>query len=253
MYVSIYRKRYILRLILTLILMGLAGITLNKNIELSNYSYYIALFILMISAMYVIYIILHIINAKKDISQDMLISDGIYARFQQYRDEQNMFISRLSEKYGNVDVKIPILHKKIKLDNELINIDIAAESFYVFLSSELIYYKERTVAFNQIIDCVCTDKTTIISNQTGTATSTTSTDTFSAVGRSLVGGALAGEVGAIIGGATAEKDTNTKFESKIVSKTIHDYTIQIHIADIFNPFICGRTKKRRIRNIICIL
>lgn len=55
----------------------------------------------------------------------------------------------------------------------------------------------------------------------------TKTNTGSVIGRALIGGMLTGGIGAIIGGATAKKDTVQIEEGK--SKTTHDYSIFVYL------------------------
>lgn len=65
----------------------------------------------------------------------------------------------------------------------------------------------------------------------GTITSVTKTDKKSMVGRAVVGGLLGGTAGAIIGGATAKKTTQTHVIPSIQEET-HDYRIVISVDNI---------------------
>ena len=80
---------------------------------------------------------------------------------------------------------------------------------------------------------VIDDESTI---QKGQITAVTSTDTGSMAGRSIAG--------AIIGGATAKKQTVLKQEN---DKIIHDYALVVNIRDINNPMLLikiGRNKNK---------
>lgn len=65
--------------------------------------------------------------------------------------------------------------------------------------------------------------------QKGQVTAVTSTDTSSLASRSIAGALIGGEAGAIIGGATAKKQTVLKQEN---DKIIHDYALVVNICDI---------------------
>ena len=45
---------------------------------------------------------------------------------------------------------------------------------------------------------------------------------------------------------TAKKNAETKIQNKTVSRTTHNYTVRIHIADIVNPLLeiqCGENEE----------
>ncbi len=169
-----------------------------------------------------------------------------YAKTQALLDQHNTKLEEISKKIGGVDVNIPIKIERSPLNGEWLNIPYAEESFYVSLSTKQIYYKERFVKFDKIINCDYSDNATTTSTQRGTASSTIKTNTGSTVGRAIVGGAIAGPAGAIIGGTSAKKNAETKIVNKTISTTKHDYTIRIHIADILNPLLeikCGENEE----------
>lgn len=80
-------------------------------------------------------------------------------------------------------------------------------AFYVNVESQAIIASGRLIAFKDILSCSCSDNSQVLYNQT--AHSTTTTDGGSMVGRAIVGGVIAGDAGAIIGGSTAQKNTTT--------------------------------------------
>ena len=97
------------------------------------------------------------------------------------------------------------------------------------------------VSIHDINSFVIDDESTI---QKGQITAVTSTDTGSMAGRSIAGALLGGEAGAIIGGATAKKQTILKQEN---DKIIHDYALVVNIRDINNPMLLikiGRNKNK---------
>ena len=169
-------------------------------------------------------------------------------RYAKTLNQNNVKLEEISKKIGNIDVNIPIKIKFVRspLNEEWQSIVDAEESFYVSLSTKQIYYKERVIAFNKIINCDYSDHAITTSTQKGTASSTIKTNTGSSIGRALVGGVIAGPAGAVIGGATAKKNAETKIQNKTVSSTKHNYTVRIHIADIVNPLLeiqCGENEE----------
>lgn len=176
------------------------------------------------------------------------LRDERYARIQALQNQHDATLEEISRKIGGVDVNIPIKIKFVRspLNEEWQSIVDAEESFYVSLSTKQIYYKERVIAFNKIINCDYSDNAITTSTQKGTASSTIETNTGSSIGRALVGGAIAGPAGAVIGSATAKKNAETKIQNKTVSRTKHNYTVRIHIADIVNPLLeiqCGENEE----------
>lgn len=115
-------------------------------------------------------------------------------------------------------------------------------AFYVNVESQTIIASGRLIAFKDILSCSYSDNSQVLYNQT--AHSTTTTDSGNMVGRAIVGGVIAGDAGAIIGGSTAQKNTTTNIQTK--STTIHDYAIIITTKDIINPTCeihCGENEK----------
>ena len=99
---------------------------------------------------------------------------------------------------------------------------------YVFEETSTILIKGVPYNFSEILDFELTDENRIIYTN---SRSTTKTATGSMIGRAVVGGALLGGVGAVIGGATAKRDTETYGESF----ERHDYTIHIMLDNLSNP------------------
>lgn len=100
-------------------------------------------------------------------------------------------------------------------------------SFFVHDKQKKIYLDNIfEISYKDILSFTCEDNSRII------ATSSTKTNTGSAIGRAVVGGVLAGPIGAIIGGSTASKTTETVQDEN--SKQ-HDYTIIINVNDLKFP------------------
>lgn len=107
------------------------------------------------------------------------------------------------------------------------------------VESAIIVYEPKSIIrimgtmynFKDIIGVSVSDNQKIVHGQT---VSSTKTSTGSMVGRAVVGDLVAGQVGSIIGGSTAKKNTTfVQGDDSIV----HDYTIHINVNDISNPII----------------
>ena len=111
----------------------------------------------------------------------------------------------------------------------------------VFDKAKKLWLCGHEVSIDDINSFVIDDESTI---QKGQITAVTSTDTGSMAGRSIAGALIGGEAGAIIGGATAKKQTVLKQEN---DKIIHDYALVVNIRDINNPMLLikiGRNKNK---------
>lgn len=105
----------------------------------------------------------------------------------------------------------------------------------IYESSSKIIIRNRIFNFEDIIAFNLVDDEEII-YQNSVSTSKSETSAGSMIGRALVGGALLGGVGAIIGGATAKKNiitTNTPQPKSV----IHNYKVNIIVNSISNPQI----------------
>lgn len=111
----------------------------------------------------------------------------------------------------------------------------------VFDKARKLWLCGHEISIDDINSFVIDDESTI---QKGQITAVTSTDTGSMAGRSIAGALLGGEAGAIIGGATAKKQTILKQEN---DKIIHYYALVVNIRDINNPMLLikiGRNKNK---------
>lgn len=125
-----------------------------------------------------------------------------------------------------------------------------SNSKYILISEDksLIMINEQTYSFDDIIDFSIFDNTTEIFS----SSSKTTTDSASMIGRTIVGGMLSGSTGALIGGITANKTTETSGVSK---KTKHNYTINIIVNNISNPIetICFKENDKDANTLCSIL
>lgn len=111
----------------------------------------------------------------------------------------------------------------------------------VFDKARKLWLCGHEISIDDINSFVIDDESVI---QKGQITAVTSTNTGSLAGRSIAGALLGGEAGAIIGGATAKKETVFKQEN---DEIIHDYALVVNIRDINNPMLLikiGRNKNK---------
>ena len=145
----------------------------------------------------------------------------------------NLYVNSLTGKLGNCD-------KTIRLTSS--NNDTISE-ILVFTQSKHLVIGRKELLFSDILDCIVNDdikERETVQTFRGNSTATSKADTGSIIGRSVVGGVLAGGVGAVIGGSTAKRQTVVEYgtDTSIHNKEMeHNYTIAITIKDIANPVI----------------
>ena len=97
--------------------------------------------------------------------------------------------------------------------------------------SNTIMLKDKIYPFTDILGYELKDDTHIISSG---GVIKGESNTMNTVGRSVVGSAIAGSTGAILGGMS----TSRKYSiSPSVSSTVHNYTLYINVNDLANPII----------------
>lgn len=109
------------------------------------------------------------------------------------------------------------------------------EVIHIHEATKSLYLQGKSYAFNDIIDCSVTDNPTTIKGQ---IIATTKTKTGSIVKRMIIGGMIAGDAGAVIGGVTGKKSTKIRQENDTI---IHNYTILINVNSITTPIISINT------------
>ena len=109
--------------------------------------------------------------------------------------------------------------------------------FYVFEQSKIVILSTEVIPFSKIIGYNLADNQVTISENVGYESKTT-ISTGSMLGRTVVGGVLTGGVGAVIGAATAKKNTvTTPSQDNIKTSVTHDFNIYINLNDLSNPTI----------------
>ena len=190
-----------------------------------------------------IYILSHIINSFIDASEKRRAEKlAEKERYQEQKrqelkvkeDKYNAFRSDLIARNGEPG-RVVFIHEgrfeQFNIDNELI----------VFDKVKKLWLCGHEVAIGDINSFMVDDESTILK---GDIKAVTSTDTGSLAGRSIAGALIGGEAGAIIGGATAKRETVFRQGS---DKIIHDYALVVNVRDLNNPMLLikiGRDKKK---------
>ena len=139
------------------------------------------------------------------------------------KQDYSQKIAKIHAKYGTPDKTISI---------EEFNADMGIMAFG---QTNRLLLLGNDIPFSSVLNCTFTDNYHI---KEGTLKyeSKQTTNNGNALGRAVVGGILAGGVGAVIGGTTANKDIQTTaFQDD--DKIIHDYTIIININSLTKPII----------------
>lgn len=103
--------------------------------------------------------------------------------------------------------------------------------------NQKIWILGHDLTFSEIISCSIEEDTTI---HKGKIIASTTTNSGSLLGRSLLGGLVAGPIGALVGGSTAS--TTTEFQQED-DHLVRDYTVIVTVNSISNPVIRIHTGK----------
>lgn len=145
------------------------------------------------------------------------------ARKQAEKEKQEQIYNsekeKLIEKYGEPDKTIVV--EELNLSKEII----------AFGKVNRIWLLGKDLPMGDIINCTFNDNQRI---EKGKVSYETKTSTGNMAKRAVVGGVLLGGTGAVIGGATAKKNTVVNQEN---DKLIHDYTVIININSLSDPII----------------
>lgn len=141
------------------------------------------------------------------------------AEFEQKSPIYNAQKNELISKYGQPDKSI--LFEELNLQKEII----------VFGKVNRIWLLGKDLPMSDILSCTFNDNQHTVK---GSVSYETKTSTGNMAKRAIVGGVLTGGVGAVVGGATARKETTVKQEN---DKVIHDYTVIININSLSEPIV----------------
>ncbi|MCQ4915674.1 hypothetical protein NE451_14355 [Bacteroides nordii] len=141
------------------------------------------------------------------------------AEFEQKSPIYNAQKNELISKYGQPDKSI--LFEELNLQKEII----------VFGKVNRIWLLGKDLPMSDILSCTFNDNQHTVK---GSVSYETKTSTGNMAKRAIVGGVLTGGVGAVVGGATARKETTVKQEN---DKVIHDYTVIVNINSLSEPIV----------------
>lgn len=173
----------------------------------------------------IVCIIVSVIQGNKDqkekIRKDKEKEETERRKTNQYNED----LHNLSIEYGEITNKIEFKDKS------------KYNCILIFAETKKAWIIGHAYDFKDIIGCSLSDNSHI---EKGTVTYETKTSTGSMLGRAVVGGVLTGGVGAVIGGATAKKNTVAVPQGN--DKMIHDYTVLVNINSLTTPIVrvrCG--------------
>lgn len=160
--------------------------------------------------------------------------DAYFRAYEAQKKRRDEAQKRLEAKREELVLRMGVPDKTIILKENDLNQEIRA-----YASKRIITILGKDYDFSSIIECHLTDNTTVEKGETTiSSTGTQKTNGGSMLGRAVVGGVLAGGVGAAIGGATARRNTeSTSVVHQGMDKTHHDYVVWITVKDIAKPLI----------------
>lgn len=136
-------------------------------------------------------------------------------------------LTALRSEFGEADKTIAIA--EYDLDREI----------RVYSGRNAVTILGKTYDFKAILSCSCTDDYAVSRGDAAIkADGHSATDTGNLIGRSVVGGLIGGEAGALIGGATASTSTSMTGTIKYGDDRLkHNYTVWVTVRDIALPII----------------
>ncbi len=213
---------------------GIAMIILGFIISF-NSSYIAAIVFLSLGVFsFILFVILNFVEVPES-KKEKEAREAMLDDWKQEHERKKIIYNKQLEKYVNSFGKVS---KEIFFyDSERIDIidPEITDRVFIFEDKSIIILNGKPINFKDIIAFKLTDDEHII-YQNSETTFKTSTSTGSIIGRAIIGGVLLGGVGAIIGGATAKKNTTT-ISTPQNSIVYHDYKIYITINSLTDPQI----------------
>jgi hypothetical protein len=160
-------------------------------------------------------------------------------RIQRHNEKEQSRKDQLDQLYGKPDNVIGF-----GIDGHTNDVN---SSIRVYCEKKHVIILGKDYEFKDIIACSINDRPKTIG---GSTTATTTSNTGSMIGRGVVGGALLGAPGAIIGGATGKKNTTFVSTPDI---TVHHFTVYISVNNLSDPMISISTNKAGLANRIVAL
>lgn len=165
--------------------------------------------VIMIVVVFIVLGIALVLHARKE-DENMELE---IAQRKKKRMEEETKLTAKEQKYQSLLQALPYADLTIEYDFDK----------FVLLKEESsqIILNEHLYTFKDILDFTVSDNQTVI-HRGGDSTATTTTSTGSMLGRAVVGGVLTGGIGALVGAATARKDTEIH-QNDTYSSTKHNY------------------------------
>lgn len=189
----------------------------------------ITIFLVLLGVMAVIGVIAGIAENNKKEKENQ-------EKAQQKKKDEEYQLQLAEQKEIEKEKKYNELTAMISSPNKVIEYDY---DHYIMVneSTSQIILNEHIYNFKDIINYTMSDNATMIQKHSGgEISSTSSTDTGSMLGRAVVGGVLAGGVGAAIGGSTAKREIKSSVApTTTTSSTIHNYLIVVTVNSLSNP------------------
>lgn len=187
--------------------------------------------LLLIILAVIVGVIIWVIKTEADLKKE----DEV--RFKNYEDAKKREWNVLEEKQRIYDLKKDKIITKYGIPDKTIYIEWynLKKEIMVFKSSKMLLLLGEEISFDDVINCTISDNP-IVEKGKIEYNSKTTTNNGSMLGRAVVGGVLAGGAGAIIGGATASKNTyTTAVQGNDI--IVHNYTVVININNLARPII----------------
>ena len=164
-------------------------------------------------------------------------------------DETGKTLEQQSEERTKESNRRAMVEMQQKINKYGVGYVALGHEIYANEKSQKLYIKSKEIDFKDILDFYVQDNAVTIHSA---SISTAKTNTGSMFGRALVGGALFGDAGAIIGGSTAKK---TIEHSGSQSRIVHDYKVVITVNSISSPNVTIRIgdDEKTLNNIVSTL